>query len=446
MPAAISGFHRIIFIAFTAIIFLACQKNTIPVNSDGLPAPALDKAVMIHSSSGVVGPCEPSICINPKDPDNIIAGSVLDNVYVSNDGGYSWQVDKLHSSYGVYGDPVVRADNKGSIYYAHLSNPNGKAYQDEAFLDRIVIQKSTDKGKQWSDGSYTLPRSPKDQDKHWLAIHPDNHTVYITWTEFDLYGSDNPEHKSRILFSKSVDEGENWTDPVVLSQHEGNCLDDDQTTEGAVPSVGPNGELYVAWSYDEKLYFDRSTDDGKTWLEKDIVIGDHPGGWGFEVPGITRCNGMPVTAVDLSGGPNHGTIYVNWSDQRNGKENTDIWLSYSTDKGNTWSAPIRVNQDKSERHQFFTWMDIDQSTGFIYLVYYDRRHHDDTTTDVFLAWSTDGGKSFDEMKINASSFVPNPFVFFGDYNDISVHQGKVRPIWTQSENNVLSVWTAILQH
>ncbi len=433
--------QRLTFLFFCFFI-LACSRQAVKKEGNNL-FPQDIKAVRIDGG-GFIGPCEPSICINPTNPDNIVAGAVLNKLYVSEDGGLSWKVDKLQSSHGVYGDPVVRADQNGVFYYAHLSNPTGRAYRDTAFLDRIVIQKSTDKGYNWNDGSYTLPRSPKDQDKHWLAIDPIDHSVYIAWTEFDLYGSRDAKDKSRILFSKSTDGGESWSYPIVLSELEGDCIDDDQTTEGAVPSVGPNGEIYVAWSYDNKIYFDKSLDKGETWLEKDIVIADQPGGWSYDIPGLMRCNGMPITAVDRSGGKNQGTIYVNWSDQRNGSDDTDIWLSKSNDGGLSWSDPIRVNNDDSKRHQFLTWMDLDQTTGYLYFVFYDRRDHSDNSTDVYLAVSSDGGNSFSNIKINKDSFVPEPMVFFGDYNDISVHEGRVRPIWTEFSNGQLSVWTALI--
>jgi hypothetical protein len=35
--------------------------------------------------------------------------------------------------------------------------------------------------------------------------------------------------------------------------------------------------------------------------------------------------GLPVTKCDLSGGAYNGTIYVNWTDQRNGEDNTDVF-------------------------------------------------------------------------------------------------------------------------
>lgn len=422
---------------------LSCSQRTRPDELTTLIDQSQIRVVKIEQGN-FFSPCEPSIAINPTNPDNIVAGAILDKVYVSNDGGQNWTKSKLESSFGVYGDPVIRCDYEGNFYYAHLSNPNGMAFRDSAFLDRIVIQKSSDMGVSWTDGSFTLPRTPKDQDKQWMVIDPETNDIYISWTEFDLYNSPLETHRSRILFSRSVDGGQSWSFPLVLSQKEGDCLDDDQTTEGAVPAIGPDGQVYVAWSYDEIIYFDKSYDKGSSWLEEDIVVAEQPGGWTYDVPGLMRCNGLPVTVADRSGGPYNGNVYVNWSDQRNGKDDTDIWLAVSSDEGESWTQPVRVNNDNKGRHQFLSWMDVDQTTGVIYIVFYDRRLHDDNTTDVFLAWSDDGGKSFKNIQINSESFEPNSMIFFGDYNDISVHQGRVRPIWTQLQDSRLSVWTALI--
>jgi len=386
--------YSFLFLLFWALAFSCSRESTKKVS---VSPPLNYKNVKIDVSKSFTGPCEPSIAINPKNPQNIVAGSVLDNVYVSNDGGLTWDTDKLTSTSGVYGDPVIRADNQGNFYYSHLSNPTGKAWQDVEFLDRIVIQKSSDGGKTWNDGSFTRPNSPKDQDKQWLALDPNDHSLYMTWTEFDLYDSKDPKDHSRIMFAKSTDNGISWTDPKSM--------------------------------------------------EKDIVVSEQPGGWDYMISGISRCNGMTITQVDQSKGPHEGTIYINWSDQRNGENDTDIWISKSTDGGNTWSAAKRVNDDPPGKHQFFTWMDVDPITGYIYIVFYDRRNdaEDLNETDVYLAYSKDGGENFSNVKISESPFIPKPTVFFGDYNDISAHDGMIRPIWTRQEGMRLSVWTAILE-
>ena len=385
-------------------------------------------------------PNEPSITINPRNTQQMLAGANIDNYYYSSDGGYTWQNNRLFSpQLGVWGDPCVIVDTTGSFYFFHLSNPVGGAW-----IDRIVCQRTDDFTVTWTDGTGIGLDGTKAQDKEWAVVDPANNNIYVTWTQFDTYGSSNPNDSSIIRFSKSTDQGETWSEPKRLSQVAGDCIDSDNTVEGAVPAVGPEGQIYVAWAGPEGIVFDRSLDGGETWLGNDIFVSDFPGGWDISIPGILRSNGFPVTVCDLSSGPNRGTIYINWSDQRNGTNDTDVWLVKSTDGGNTWSERVRVNDDEPGRHQFFNWMAVDQVTGKLWFVFYDRRNYTDTQTDVYMALSEDGGETFINFKVSESPFVPNPSIFFGDYNNISAHNDVVRPIWTRLHENQLSIHTAIV--
>ena len=266
----------------------------------------------------------------------------------------------------------------------------------------------------------------------------------MTWTEFDDYGSSNPNDSSRIRFSKSTDQGETWSDAIIISDRSGNCIDDDNTTEGAVPTVGVNGEIYVSWAGPLGLMFDKSLDGGETW-GTDIFISDIPGGWAFTVSGISRCNGLPITMCDISDSPYQGYIYSCWGDQRNGSTDTDVFFSRSTDGGETWSPALRVNDDNTNRHQFFPWMTIDQTTGIIWGVFYDRRNTTSTATDVYVVKSIDGGQSFENFKVSESSFTPTSSVFFGDYSNIAAWDKKIYPIWSRLHSGQLSVWTTIIE-
>lgn len=400
------------------------------------------KNVMIDEGKGFMAPEEPAILINPANPQNVIAAANINNGYYSFDGGVTWTKQVMKSSLGVYGDPCLVADKKGRTYFFHLSNPDGLGWASDKLLDRIVSQYSKDGGKTWSKGVGIGLNGSKDQDKEWAAVNQKNGHIYLTWTQFDKYNSKQEQDSTVILFSKSTKKSKKWYEPVRINQFAGDCLDEDQTVEGAVPTVGPNGEIYVSWSLNNEIYFDRSFDEGKTWLAQDIVATTNTGGWAFDIPGIQRCNGMPITKADVSDSEHNGTIYINWSDQRNG--DTDIWLIKSTDKGNTWTAPLKVNDDQGKAHQFFTWMDVDPATGYIYIVFYDRRNYEDNNTDVYLATSTDGGETFVNERISENPFVPSDKVFFGDYNNISVVNGMVRPIWTRYEDGKLSIWTALI--
>jgi hypothetical protein len=270
----------------------------------------------------------------------------------------------------------------------------------------------------------------KNQDKHWVAIDRKTNAMYCTWTQFDKYESRIPTDSSTIQFSKSMDGGLTWTPAKRINTFSGDCLDDDNTVEGAVPAIGTNGEVFVAWAGPKGLSFQKSTDGGETWLPQEQKIADIGGGWSYNISGIYRCNGLPITLCDTSKSPHRGTIYVNWSDQKNGATNTDVWLIKSKDGGKTWTSPRKVNNDDSNRQQFMTWMTLDQVTGYLWCVFYDRRNHISDSTDVYLALSRDGGETFTNFKISEKPFKPLESVFFGDYTNITAHNNIVRPIWT----------------
>ena len=381
-------------------------------------------------------PEEPSIMMDPKHVNVLLAGANINNYFVSLDTGHTWVLNTLGSSYGVWGDPAIFVDTLSNFYFIHLSNPPLGHW-----IDRIVCQKTSDNGVSFNDGSYTGLNGAKNQDKAWCAVDRANNNIYMTWTQFDSYGSNFGTDSSNILFSKSVDLGLSWSTPVKINHAAGNCMDSDSTVEGAVPAAGPNGEVYVGWAGPNGLVFNRSVDQGNSWLSNEIFVGAMPGGWDYSIPGIYRSNGLPITACDLSNGPYRGTIYMNWSDQRNGVNNTDVWLTKSVDGGNTWSAATKVNDDLSNNQQFLTYMTIDRATGYLYFVFYDRRNYSGDSTDVYVAVSMDGGTTFINRRISESAFVPDQGTFFGDYTNIVADNGIIRPIWARMDNTSLSVWT-----
>lgn len=430
-----------ILLLLLSMILVSCkggQKTGKTVDDPFKDAPN----VVIYESDGTgFGPCEPTISISRDNSEVIMAGSVLDYVHSSTNGGLSWTTKKLTSELGVYGDPCIVNDGK-TFYYFHLGDPSLKGWAGDRILESIVMQKSSSKGIVWSDGVEIGKNPPKQQDKEWAAVRPDGKQIVMTWTEFDKYGSRSPDCYTRILGSISEDKGETWSEPFRVSEHEGNCIDDDQTTEGAVPSYGNKDEIYVAYAYDEAIYFDRSMDEGKTWLERDIKVVDHPGGWAFEIKGVARANGMPVTAVDRSRSKNKGRIYINYA---TGGNDPNIYIVYSDDHGDSWSDPIMVNQSDDGSDQFFTWMAIDQNTGFLYVVYYDKSGLDGNKFHTVVAFSADGGVTWTEHTVSKkASYGPDRDEFFGDYNNIDVYDGKVRPIWTHFDGEKLSVMTALI--
>jgi hypothetical protein len=389
------------------------------------------------------GPEETSIAINPRDPMNVVAvAQVPCHYYYSFNGGLSWGEGDLPDPRNL-GDPSVTFDRLGNVFYCYIGGWANSG---------IFVSRSTNGGVTWPATGATLVEHVgivPFEDKSWpvcdLTSGPHENNVYVSWTRFSAYGSASPADSSWILFSRSTNNGTSYSTPLRISDRGGDAVDSDNTVEGAVPAVGPDGTVYVAWSGPRGIEFDRSTNGGISF-GPDRVISDQPGGWDFDIAGLDRANGLPVTKSDISFGPYRGRVYVNWSDKRNG--DADIFLIYSDDGGDTWGPRNRVNDDPvgNGAEQFFTWCDVDPVTGIIYVVFYDRRGYPpgSASTDVYLAVSEDGGDTFQNLKISASPFIPNPSAFFGDYTGISAFGGRVRPIWTRMEGITRTIWTALV--
>ncbi|HEX7021008.1 MAG TPA: sialidase family protein, partial [Gemmatimonadaceae bacterium] len=80
-----------------------------------------------------------------------------------------------------------------------------------------------------------------------------------------------------------------------------------------------------------------SSDDGGETLNNPVTVS------GVHMPNsyVRWSETVPAIAADTTGGPFRDRIYAAWGDSRFG--GTDILLSYSADRGQTWSAPIVVN-------------------------------------------------------------------------------------------------------
>ena len=379
--------------------------------------------------------CEPSIAANPKG-NQIIAGSVLDQVHRTNKNGNTglenWNHQTLASPYGVWGDPIIQYDYDGRAYFLHLSTPNGK--KDGDYLDRIVLQYSDDHGVTWSSGSSIGYNPPKDQDKEGIAVDKNN-TLHVSWTEFDKYGeSDKSKYRSRIRYSQSLDRGETWSKAITISSNEGDCIDDDNTTEGAIPAADPTSGVIVIWSFQDTIWLNRSNDDGAlTWLKSERPIVTHTGGWAQEIPGFGRANGMPISKFLTN-----GNLHLVFGEQSDGKS----WLTHMTsyDGGEKWSTKKKIPYPNDVIHHFMPWFAVDTSDNSLHIIAYGQKDTISWETQAFHSYSHDGGITWDHHAL-AESFSPTPDHFFGDYNGIVAHpKSGLHMVWTQQVNGINSIY------
>ena len=152
-------------------------------------------------------------------------------------------------------DELVEQFNNGEITRKEFN-------YEMSELRRELRQLAEDAAQETYD-TYMGRNGNKAQDKEWAVVDSATNTIYVTWTQFDEYGTSDPAKFSNIMFSTSTDGGATWSEALQINEISGDCVDSDNTTEGAVPAVGPNGEIYVAWSGPEGIVFDRSLDGGE---------------------------------------------------------------------------------------------------------------------------------------------------------------------------------------
>jgi sugar lactone lactonase YvrE len=362
----------------------------------------------------------------------------------STDGGATWtDLGAMAPLPGGnhFGDPSLAVHHAtGVFYFATLA-------ADQSGRSVIGVGRSLDDGETFEPQVDASPGLSFDnfQDKELIAV--DNSggdfdgNVYVAWTEFSFFGV-------QMRFSRSVDGGESFSDPIALNEI-------NFGTSGAFPLVAPNGDVYVFWENElvPGIEFVKSTDGGESFSEPALVatlnltgeFGPSSSCGRPALHGFIRTQDFPRAAADFSEGPNNGNIYVVYNSKPSANDESDILFTRSTDGGATWSEPLRVNDDVTNRGNFFPEIAVNAS-GEIGVAWYDRRNSPaNLDIEYFSAFSTDGGLSFGSNQKITDLAIPGfpPAVNFdpitaqcymGEYNAITNDGDDFLFLWGDNRN------------
>ncbi len=407
---------------------------------------------------------EPTIAVNPRNPENLIAGwwigqagfkrlAVAGRYAVTHDGGRSWQIGVPQHVDSCSGRPSYRVAGSHNEWVAFA--PNGRAYLvvesgrhlavpikhpiEAGNTNTIWLYTSNDEGRTWSRpvavAEASVGTGSPDQPR--LAVDPtDQKRLYVFWRQIPPSAFKIGEiGNAPGYFSSSTDSGRKWSKPRQIITPLTSIPQGPQVQH---PYVLANGT--VVDIFDEQNFLDidnlefpaqvmaiRSTNHGATW-SKPVVIASHASMQFFTDPdgGGVRAIGMAASSAI---GP-HGALYAAWTDRRGGQPLLRVLLSKSTDGGRTWSKPIQVGRSDSVSVGPTIAVAGDGTVG---VLYYDNRNdkpHDGYwTTDVYLAYARPGSHRWREQHLagpfnlatapveGQRSVVhrPQPYYFLGDY-------------------------------
>jgi hypothetical protein len=389
---------------------------------------------------------ENSVFVNPLDETNLLnsnnsTNSNVDTAYGANalysfTSGEIWEGDIEGAGTDNGGDPAATIGLNGRWYVNFINNSGGMgvSYSDDQGSTWTVKQAApnpgiiTDKNHMWIDNSSSSPYEGN---------------LYVAWTNAGgLYDAE-------IGFSYSTDNGNTWTVNSDISSD----VNAGSHNQGVNLSTGPNGEIYAVWAiYDSwpsggsdesAIGMATSLDGGVSWEPAQRIITNIRGIRASGTSKNMRVNSFPVATVDNSNGADNGAIYITWANIGTPGINTgndiDIYVIKSSDKGGTWSNPLKVNSDEAGlgKQHFFSWITCDPTNGILSMIYYDDRNVDTAQCEVYCANSVDGGSSWEEFKVSDVSFTPAPIPglvdkYMGDYLGIHAKNGMVYPIWTDN--------------
>ena len=195
---------------------------------------------------------------------------------------------------------------------------------------------------------------------------------------------------------------------------------------GGDPAVAfaPDGTAYYAcFDYNGRsttLLLSRSTDGGATW---------QAGGVADPLSLVTAFSGQGISKGSNGQFPDHeamsvgadGTIYVTWAQFHGFGSNSPVWISTSSDGGRSFSRPVKVSSGniRSDQDQRI----VTNADGSVAYVTFDNSIQGGKGTAIFVSKSTDHGQSW-STPFQVGVFT-NPVCLFPPYC-FNISGGKFR--------------------
>jgi hypothetical protein len=378
---------------------------------------------------------EPAVAANPKDPNNLLAASMVYQgtargvaTYASFDGGRTWRDNGLlpGSTLDGGGDVTVTFDHAGVGY---VSAGVGRPAQSSD------VWRTDDGGRHFDPPVVALPR---DVDHPGLAADPSPGSSDLYLAGLVSVGSPN----GGLRFTRSTDGGRSF-EPARAIDPSGGSND-----RLSVVAAGPNGVVAVAY-YSEPpgksmtVNVATSTDHGASFATP-VSLG--PVQWSPSSPGLNLKTG-PSIAVD----PASGDIYVSTATVAPSGDGSEVEVFASHDLGRSWSAPT-VAVASSSATYFHPQLAVD-GRGEVGLEAFELAGG---RVQLLMWVSTSKGSSFGPPRPVTPSpgfdpalglsvgSGPSALHWLGDYQGLAAAASAFHPLWNDTRTGQMQLFTATM--
>jgi hypothetical protein len=419
---------------------------------------------------------EPMLVEDPHNPLHLVGGSKFFTdpahyrfkigFFVSFDGGCTWSDGGVlpgFEHYGLTSDISFVFGAHNEVYAAVLTASKTAS--------GIAVSTSHDRGRTFGfPVSVALDTTGQAfHDKPWITVDQTkgkySGSIYVVWS-YDYngncgYGNNCTEE---LAFSRSTDGGKSFSQRRFIEGNAPFCTNAAtgrpaqssrcDAAQGAIPIVEPDGTLAVSFPYIDlmsgsiptRLLLTTSPDGGTTWTTPVLIATIHDIAGPFP-PERYRNISFQAFACD----PNTGQLYLTWSDK--GSKDADILFTTSKDRGQTWTTPLRVNDDplRNGANQFQPQMVV-APDGVISISFFDTRvDPQHRQIDVYLAQSTNKGASFlTNVRVTTQSWDPavdapidgSGQQFIGDYQGLAAGDHFAHPFWNDTRTGKQEIFTA----
>lgn len=318
----------------------------------------------------------------------------------------------------VVGDPALAVDDQGNLYYVLC----------DFSYNRVYVCRSTNNGVSFDPTRYVSP-GLANIDKSWISTRGSN--VFVTW--------DQPVTPPHDWFNKSTDRGQTWGTPVQVD-HATSGSDrwgpvPRQALDGTI-YVSWGWDTRSGIDTVNGIYCARSTNGGASF-QTEVLVQTTRFGYASSNPRVFQL--PPLDVSPISAGQLFMMFEDSRGQSSSDRYNLNVYSTRSTDGGVTWSPRVKVNDDSTTvndtTQQFMPWLAVDYR-GWLHSIWYDGRRFGGGSNryDIFYTYSSNGGLTWSHNeRVTDSSFVANGF--YGDYIGIATDSNSVYASWTDGRNS-----------